>query len=71
MLKKFCGSALKNVVIVTTRWDMVGNEKAIELEQELVTGERYFKPLCDAGASTFGHDNTLISAWLVQASHQQ
>jgi len=28
------------------------------LEQELETEEQYFKPLCDAGATTFGHDNT-------------
>jgi hypothetical protein len=62
MLQKVCGLALKNTIIVTTRWDVVGNQKAVELEQELVTGERYFKPLCDAGASTFGHDNTRASA---------
>jgi flagellar biosynthesis chaperone FliJ len=62
MLEKVCGPALKNVVIVTTRWDVVGNKRAVELEQELVTGERYFKPLCDAGANKFGHDNTRESA---------
>jgi hypothetical protein len=66
MLENICGpTALKNVVIVTTRWDVVGNERAVDLQQELVMGERYFKPLCDAGASTFGHDNTPISAWRV------
>jgi DNA repair exonuclease SbcCD ATPase subunit len=62
MFEKVCGLALKNVVIATTRWDMVGNERAVELQQELVTGERYLKPLCDAGANTFGHDNTRGSA---------
>jgi hypothetical protein len=66
MLENVCGqAALKTVFIVTTRWDVVGNKKAVELEQELVTGEQYFKPLCDAGASTFGHDNTRLSAWRV------
>jgi hypothetical protein len=66
LLENICGpAALKNVVIVTTRWDVVGEEKSVKLAEELVTGERYFKPLCDAGASTFGHDNTPISAWLV------
>jgi hypothetical protein len=62
MFEKVCGLALKNAVIVTTRWDVVGNERAVELEQELVTGEQYFKPLCEAGANTFGHDNTRGSA---------
>jgi hypothetical protein len=62
MFQKVCGLALKNAAIVTTRWDVVGNERAVELEQELVTGKQYFKPLCDAGTSTFGHDNTRASA---------
>jgi hypothetical protein len=62
MFENVCGLALKNAVIVTTRWDVVGNERAVEWEQELVTGERYFKPLCEAGANTFGHDNTRGSA---------
>jgi hypothetical protein len=56
---KVRGLALKNAVVVTTRWDVVGNEKAVELEQGLVTGQRYFKPLCEAGANTFGHDKWL------------
>jgi hypothetical protein len=58
MFEKICGPALKNAAIVTTRWDAVGDERAVELEQELVTGPRYFKPLCDAGAITYGHNNT-------------
>ncbi|KAI0292778.1 P-loop containing nucleoside triphosphate hydrolase protein [Russula brevipes] len=62
MFEKVCGLALKNAAIVTTRWDMVGDNRAIELEQELVTGERYFAPLCRAGAVTFGHNNTPASA---------
>jgi hypothetical protein len=62
MFEKVCGLALKNAAIVTTRWDAVGDERAVELEQELVTGPRYFKPLCDAGANTFGHNNTRGSA---------
>jgi hypothetical protein len=62
LFQKVCGLALKNTVIVTTHWDVIGNDRAVELEQELVMGERYFKPLCDAGANTFGHDNTRASA---------
>jgi hypothetical protein len=62
MFENVCGLALKNAVIVTTHWDVVGYGRAVRLEQELVTGPRYFKPLCDAGASTFGHNNTRGSA---------
>jgi hypothetical protein len=62
MFEKVCGLALKNTVIMTTHWDVVGNERAVESQQVLVTGQQYFKPLCDAGASTFGHDNTHASA---------
>jgi hypothetical protein len=62
MFERVCGLALENAVIVTTRWDKVGDEAAVDLEQQLVTSEKYFKPLCDAGATTFGHNNTSASA---------
>jgi hypothetical protein len=62
MFERVCGLALKNAAIVTTRWDVVGDEKAVVLEQELVSGEKYFEPLCKAGADTFGHNNTRPSA---------
>ena len=62
MFQNVCGPALENAVIVTTRWDVVGNKRAAELQQELIEGERYFKPLCDAKATTHGHDNTHASA---------
>jgi hypothetical protein len=62
MFENACGLALKNAVIMTTHWDVVGNERAVRLQQELVTEQRYFKPLCDAGANIFGHDNTRGSA---------
>jgi hypothetical protein len=62
MFERVCGLALKNAVVMTTHWDVAGNEKAVRLQQELVTEERYFKPLCDAGANIFGHDNTCGSA---------
>jgi len=47
---------------VTTRWDEAGNDRAVELERELMMGERYFKPLRRAGARMFSHDNTSASA---------
>jgi hypothetical protein len=62
MFEKLCGLALENAVLVTTHWDEVDEERAVELEQQLVTDEQYFKPLCDAGATTFGHNNTRVSA---------
>jgi hypothetical protein len=62
MFQRVCGLALENAVIVTTHWDKVGDTRAAQLEQQLVTGEQYFKPLCDAGATAFGHNNTSESA---------
>ena len=41
---------------------MVGDERAVDLEQELITGKNYFKPLCDAGATPLGHNGTGASA---------
>jgi hypothetical protein len=62
MFEKLCGSALKNAVLVMTHLDKVGDERVVDLERQLVTGEEYFKPLCDAGATTFGHNDTPASA---------
>jgi hypothetical protein len=62
MFEKLCGTALKNAVLLTTHRDKVGDEAAVDLERQLVTGEKYFKPLCDAGATTFGHNDTRASA---------
>jgi hypothetical protein len=62
MFEKVCGLALKNAALVTTRWDVVGDERAVNLEQQLVTGEKYFAPLCRAGAVAFGYNNTAASA---------
>jgi hypothetical protein len=58
MFEKVCNLELKNTFIVTTFWDVVGNDKGAELEQQLVTNEQYFKSHCDAGATTFNHNNT-------------
>jgi hypothetical protein len=62
MFQRVCGLALENAVIVTTCWDMVGDERAAQLQEQLVTGEEYFKSLCDVGATPFGHNNTPESA---------
>jgi uncharacterized phage infection (PIP) family protein YhgE len=67
MFEKVCGLALENAAIVTTRWDTVGDDRAAVLEQELVTEERYFAPLCRAGAVTFGHNNTPASSLRVMS----
>ena len=62
MFENVCGLALKNAAVVTTHWDVVGSDRAVELERQLVTDKRYFKPFRRAGASFFGHDNTRTSA---------
>ncbi|KAG9956409.1 hypothetical protein KCU82_g39, partial [Aureobasidium melanogenum] len=65
LLRKICGTqSLRNVVIVTTKWDRMEKqgltEEAEEREQELI-GD-YFQPCIDAGAKTARHNNTARSA---------
>ncbi|KAF8153679.1 P-loop containing nucleoside triphosphate hydrolase protein, partial [Mycena galopus ATCC 62051] len=67
MFRKLCGDdALKNVAIVTTRWDDVQEKDrgAIERrEGELMkTPGRFFEPLIAAGGRFLRHDNTVGSA---------
>ena len=47
---------------MTTYWDAVPYSKAVDLERQLVNGERYFKPLCEAGSTIFRHNNTRETA---------
>ncbi|KAL4064017.1 P-loop containing nucleoside triphosphate hydrolase protein [Scleroderma citrinum] len=63
MFRKLCGDdSLKNVVIVTTMWDMVTPEEGERRENELMSSDELFKPLLDAGAITMRHDRTAKSA---------
>ncbi|KAF2823259.1 hypothetical protein CC86DRAFT_237621, partial [Ophiobolus disseminans] len=61
MFRKLCGSeSLKNVVIVTTKWDAVSNETGEMREKELMS--KFLQPMLTMGAQQARHDNTLISA---------
>ncbi|KAF8153675.1 P-loop containing nucleoside triphosphate hydrolase protein [Mycena galopus ATCC 62051] len=67
MFRKLCGDdALKNVVIVTTRWDDVPEKDrgAMEKrEKELMeTTGKFFEPLIAGGGRFLRHDNTTESA---------
>jgi len=63
MFQKLCGpDSLKNVVIVTTMWDMVSLEEGSEREQELKLSDSMFKPVLDGGATIMRHHNTPQSA---------
>ncbi|KAH8825775.1 hypothetical protein DL96DRAFT_1466673, partial [Flagelloscypha sp. PMI_526] len=63
MFRKLCGdSALKNVVIVTNMWGEVTNEKGEAREAELVSEEKFFKPVLDKGATMIRHLDTIDSA---------
>lgn len=58
-----CGlDSLKNVVIVTTMWDMVTPEEGLQHEQELSSSELMFRPLLGEGAAMMRHDRTSKSA---------
>ena len=65
--RKLCGEdALRNVVVVTTRWDDVlqkDREAMGRREKELMETEgNFFEPLIAAGGRFFRHDNTFESA---------
>lgn len=63
MFHKLCGpSAIKNVTVVTTRWDTLDEKEGAPREEELMTNPNFFKPLVDAGARFHRHDGTSESA---------
>ncbi|KAJ7168445.1 P-loop containing nucleoside triphosphate hydrolase protein [Mycena filopes] len=63
MFRQLCGdSSLKNVVVVTTMWSQVGLEVGEARETELVSDERFFKPVLDKGARMLRHENDIASA---------
>ncbi|KAH9925226.1 P-loop containing nucleoside triphosphate hydrolase protein [Fomitopsis serialis] len=61
LFRKLCGdTAMANVIIVTTMWDIVPSEIANVRAREL--RGHYFKDACDVGARIMRHDNTHKSA---------
>ena len=63
LLREFCGDGfLKNVAIVTTRWDEVPPGIGEARERELCEGVSFFKPILDGGARMFRHDKLQVSA---------
>ncbi|KAF7336788.1 GTP-binding protein A [Mycena venus] len=63
MFRQLCGeSTLKNVVIVTNFWGEVGREVGEAREAELVSDDRFLKPVLDKGAHMLRHDNDVTSA---------
>ena len=63
MFRELCGeSALKNVCIATTNWGRVTQKEGDMRELELRESPNSFKPLLDAGAQLFRHDNQATSA---------
>ena len=63
LFRKICGdNTLKNVVIVTTRWDVVPSHEGERRERELRSDERFFKLALDQQAHLLRHDNTMESA---------
>ena len=61
MFQNLCGTeALKNVVLVTTMWDKVGEEEGKNRENELTA--RYWKEMIDLGCRTSRFYNNTKSA---------
>ncbi|KDR67886.1 hypothetical protein GALMADRAFT_272969 [Galerina marginata CBS 339.88] len=68
MFDKFCGAeALKNAVIVTTRWDCIDPVVGEKREKELREKDGFFKQLLDGGATMMRHYNTQDSARAILA----
>lgn len=63
MFRKLCGEeAAQNVLFVTTMWDNVDPQTAVQREKELATKEEFFKPMLSHGAKMHRHDNSVASA---------
>ena len=63
MFRKLCGdNLLRNVVIVTNRWEEVDPQVGEAREAELRRGDRFFQPLLAKGARMARHDGTATSA---------
>lgn len=59
MFQKLCGdSSLKNVVIVTTRWDMVTSERGEIREKQLASDKLFFQPALKKKAQLSRHDGS-------------
>jgi septal ring factor EnvC (AmiA/AmiB activator) len=66
MFKALCGpTAMKNVVIVTTRWDTGDEDTFKAREEELKAKGEFFKQFIDDGAEMFRHYNTPSTAFAV------
>jgi len=64
MFGELCGDqAVKKVVLVTTMWDKVQQDKGVRRENELF--ENYWKTMTDYGASTARFSNSANSAWKI------
>ena len=61
MFQKLCGTeTYKNVVVLTTFWDQVGEEIGAKREEQLLS--KFFKSIVDGGAHFMRHDRTQDSA---------
>ncbi|KIJ29021.1 hypothetical protein M422DRAFT_80499, partial [Sphaerobolus stellatus SS14] len=61
MFSRLCGpEAMRNVVILTTRWDETRHHVAVKAEAQLMNS--HFKEFVDNGAQVLRHNNTVVSA---------
>ena len=66
IFKSICGEeAFQNVILVTTMWDDVPLDVGQRRESELLTNDRYWKPMVDVGSRTARSMNTAESAWAI------
>ncbi|KAL1904241.1 hypothetical protein Sste5344_010042 [Sporothrix stenoceras] len=63
LFKKLCGDdALRNVILATTMWDLVGEDVGAMREQELISTPAFWGYMHSKGSNTYRHHNTHASA---------
>lgn len=69
LFQALCGeTALKNVVFVTTKWDLMTGPRMAEAESKEAQISKKLKAMLDLGARLDRHDNSIQSAQRIMAS---
>jgi hypothetical protein len=63
MFKKLCGdNALKNVILATTMWDLVGEDVGAARVKQLIDTKDFWGYMASNGSQVYRHNNTYQSA---------
>ena len=63
MFRKLCGAEkLRNVLLVSSKWDVVQEERGAEQEKELCSEETFWKSMIIQGATVLRYNNRTVTA---------